>query len=169
MFQSKFKIQINVDTRHAHIGFRITDNYVQNYVVNLDDAAKLFNPTTREVSFNCGSGIWWYKKLKNHHKNLLKRGIKHQEFKKFEYKYNKRAYELMLGMNIPINIIFNILALDLKIRKKHIINNYPNRVEFMTDEDLSPFNLKQKAFKKSKKNKKTKKPYIIFTPMGNKR
>ena len=109
------------------------------------------------------------KKLKNHHKNLLKRGIKHQEFKKFEYKYNKRAYELMLGMNIPINIIFNILALDLKIRKKHIINNYPNRVEFMTDEDLSPFNLKQKAFKKSKKNKKTKKPYIIFTPMGNKR
>ena len=58
------------------------------------------------------------KKLKNHHKNLLKRGIKHQEFKKFEYKYNKRAYELMLGMNIPINIIFNILALDYKKRKK---------------------------------------------------
>ena len=110
------------------------------------------------------------KKLKNHHKNLLKRGIKHQEFKKFEYKYNKRAYELMLGMNIPINIIFNILTLDHKKRKKHIINNYPNLAKLMTDEDLSPFNLKQKAFKKSKKEQENKKkPHIIFTPMGNKR
>jgi hypothetical protein len=84
MFQSKFKIQINVDTRHAHIGFRITDNYVQNYVVNLDDAAKLFNPTTREVSFNCGSGIWWYKKLKNHHKLFFKNQDKDDHFR-FSY------------------------------------------------------------------------------------
>ena len=110
------------------------------------------------------------KKLKNHHKNLLKRGVKHKEFKKFKYKYNKRAYELMLGMNIPINIIFYILCLDYKKKKKHIINNYPNLEKLMTDEDLSPFNLKQKASKKYKKEQENKKkPHIIFTPMGNKR
>ena len=81
MFQDKFKIQINVDTRHAHIGFRRTENYVQNYVISLDDAAKLFNPTSKEVSFTGGSGIWWYKKLRKHHKLFFKTQDKDEHFR----------------------------------------------------------------------------------------
>jgi hypothetical protein len=81
MFQHKFKIQINPETRHAHIGFRITENYVQNYVVSVDAAAKLFNPKTETVSITCGNGVWWYKKLKNHHKLFFKTENRDEHFR----------------------------------------------------------------------------------------
>jgi|694.fasta_scaffold72391_4 hypothetical protein len=84
MFQHKFKIQINPETRHAHIGFRISENYVQNYVISLDAAAKLFNPKTDELTIACGSGTWWYKKLKNHHKLFFKTVDRDEHFR-FSY------------------------------------------------------------------------------------
>jgi hypothetical protein len=84
MFKDKFKIQINPNTKHAHIGFRITENYVQNYVVSLDSAAKLFNPKTDILNITCGSGTWWYKKLKKHHKLFFKNVDRDEHFR-FSY------------------------------------------------------------------------------------
>jgi hypothetical protein len=84
MFQDKFKIQINPDTKHAHIGFRITENYVQNYVIPLDSAAKLFNPKTENTTITAKNSTWWYKKLKNHHKLFLKTDYRDDHFR-FSY------------------------------------------------------------------------------------
>ena len=109
------------------------------------------------------------KKLKNHHKNLLKAGINFHEFKKFGYDNYERTYMLMTELNIPVNKIFYTFCLDYKEKRKHIKKTYPKLANLMTSEDLAPFNFKKIAKKKEKREDDSKKkPYLIFTPMGNK-
>ena len=46
MFQDPIKIQIDFKRKVAHLGLRVSDNYIQNLVMPLHRVTKIFTPST---------------------------------------------------------------------------------------------------------------------------
>lgn len=60
MFNDLTKVQINPETKHVHLAIKISDNHVNNIIIDLPSFIKLVEQN------QWGNGTWYMKRLKNH-------------------------------------------------------------------------------------------------------
>lgn len=79
MFKDLTKVQINPVTKHVHLAIKISDNYVNNIIIDLPSFIKLVKQS------EWGNGVWFMKKLKNHIKICNREYTQHYRFSHSEW------------------------------------------------------------------------------------